>query len=243
MQQKNNFEIHKCFDDLVREKYDELNLKHLKQVDDNLDLVGTLREKKIANAFDYSEFKLLDELDYLTQELKYQTSMLHIFANGINNPNEENNTYIQTVYDHRYLMYSNWSLQTVYNYWDRLGDLLWHTFETNISIKNVYFKVVFDAIPVQYKDSPHYKHIRDIYEKKVINLIQNRHDSVHHYSLETIHRWTHIQNSDFTTNAEMYETKKELAIILKEQLSICLEIFNEVVNLINELPNKKTTKI
>lgn len=239
MEYRDNFEIYENFDKLIREKYVELNLKHLNEVDDILDLVGIIREKYIANAFDYSEYKLLSEFDYLTQELKYQTSMLHILANGINNPNEENNTYIQTVYDHRYLMYANWSLQTLYNYWDRLGDLLWHAFETNINLKNVYFKVVFDAIPEQYKCSTYYKHIKDIYEKKIINLFQYRHQTVHHYSLETIYRWTHIQNPDFRRNAEMYEAKKELASIFKEQLSICLDIYNVVVNLINELPNKK----
>lgn len=150
-------EAYFLFDSKIREKYTELQTKHLKEHNFTSKAIDLIRDKIIANSFVYSEFQLLDEIDYLSQEIKYQSAILHILNPRINNPENKQDTYIQNIEDHRYLMYANWSLQTIYNFWDRVGDLLWHIFDTKLKSEDVYFTRVMASIPTEYKSTDSYK--------------------------------------------------------------------------------------
>jgi len=238
MKEQNPMHDYFIFDKRIREKYTELNTKHLNEHDLIAKAIEILRDKLVINPFDYSEFKLLSEIDYLTQEIKYQSAMLHILKTGINNPNSEHNTYNQKVEDHRYLMYSNWAFQTIYNYWDRLGDLLWHFYDTNLKAEDVYFIRIINLIAKEYQ-SRNYINLIKHYDEMVKPLMEDRKKIVHYYSLETLHRWNHIEHRSLKDNDEMYFKKANYAKIVTEQLEVCIKGFELTLDIINELPSKK----
>lgn len=241
MNEFSSIEAYFLFDNKIREKYIELQTKHLKEYDLTAIFIEAIRDKAVANNFDYSEFKLLDEIDYLSQEIKYQSAILHILNPRINNPEKEQDTYIQTIEDHRYLMYANWSLQTIYNYWDRLGDLLWHVFSTKLKAKEVYFDRVMTAIPIDYKSTESYTKLLEHFETKVKPLLQERNRTVHYFSLETHYRWGHIKNRDSLLNKEMFVMKSSLAEVITNQLEECILGFKLAIDLIMELPSKSNS--
>ena len=84
MTEQNPMDDYFIFDKRIREKYTVLNTKHLNEHDLIAKAIEILRDKLVINPFDYSEFKLLNEIDYLTQEIKYQSAILHILKPGIN---------------------------------------------------------------------------------------------------------------------------------------------------------------
>lgn len=82
------------------------------------------RSKGLLKEFSYSDFKHADDLNYLSQDLIYSIAILEILHPKINNALKEGGTYHQNLEDHLYLRYASYGLQTIYSFWDRLGDFL-----------------------------------------------------------------------------------------------------------------------
>ena len=63
----------------------------------------------------------------------YIISILELLHPNINNAVKEGGTYNQTREDHLYLRYAGFGFQAIYNYWDRIGDILDIFFHTGQS--------------------------------------------------------------------------------------------------------------
>jgi hypothetical protein len=197
------------------------------------------RKKNNIHPLPYSDFKIHDELNFITKDLKYIAGMLHILKPYINDSYRDQGHYHQTLEDSRYLRYANFGLQTVYNFWDRLGDLLFLYFKTGLSSDQVYFGRVINNMEPVYKQTESYKNLVDLYNTKVKSIFDTRHEAVHHFQLECKHYWGNVElRSDKPKLRALNEEKRTYATTMKEHLDICKDGFYWTMRLINELPNK-----
>jgi len=239
-----DIEVYTLFDDEIRKTYREQKLKHLNEIEISGQFPPgifseILRKKNPVHKMPYSHFKMVHEIDFITCDMKYITAQLYLLRPYINNPIVEGNTYQQSVCDRRYLMHVTFGLQAVYNFWDRIGDILWHYFETNLSERDVYFDRVIKQIEEKYKETDSYKRLIEIYEKEVKPILKERSESVHYFQPEVRHYWGHVENNrEIEKVKEMYQLKFGYADMMKRQLEIALIVFEETLKLIEERPDK-----
>ena len=201
------------------------------------------RKKNNIHPLPYSDFKIHDELRFITKDLKYITGMLHILRPYVNDTWRDGGVYSQMLEDSRYLMYANFGLQTIYNYWDRLGDLLFLYFKTGLAPDQVYFgRVISNMVPA-YKQVHSYKMLVDLYDRKVKSIFDTRHEAVHHFQLESKHYWGNLEfRSDGQKIKALNEEKRIYADTMKEHLEICRDGFYWTMKLIEALPDKCTNR-
>ena len=174
----------KIFVDLDKhllEVYRDRELKCLSEIKENYKRLSSLFQKITDKKLRINQFNSVDyifDIEFISGDIKYFTGLLYLLRPFINIPSEENGTYFQNIYDHRYMIYVNVAHQCVYNFWDRIGDLLYYFFQTGLSEKNVYLSNVLNNFPGNYKNNDHFKALNDLYESDVKSLLNIRHQIV-----------------------------------------------------------------
>lgn len=230
------------FDEELRLKYTELDLNHLKDLEFEGKsyrhfLVDIIRKKQIFQKTQFWDYKMAYEMDFITADMKYITGMLFFLRPGINKP-EVYGSYNQTVADRRYLMHITFGLQATYNFWDRLGDLLWYFFPSTLSERDVYFDRIIGLIDKPYNTSTNYISLLELYKNDVKPVLQVRREAVHYFQPECKHFWGHTEDSSQKASEERYKEKFGYADLMLNQLSITARAFELTARLIDELPNK-----
>jgi hypothetical protein len=199
-----------------------------------------LRSKHAVGEPPYSYFKLFEEFAFITQDIKYILGVLTTLRPYINNPLGEAGTYLQTWEDHLYLRYSSFGYQSVYSFWDRVGDLLYLYFPTNLKSRNAYLGPVLERIPEVYKSTDAYLNLLDFYNTNIKSVLEIRHDLVHHFGFKSSQRWDHAEHhTNREKLAEKYQEKFNYRDQLEVQFLHCLEGYRLMLALIQVLPNKK----
>jgi hypothetical protein len=224
---------------------EENDLTDLYHVDIDGQTTGTVLaaivfKKQNIHEFPYSPFKIHDEFIAISKDIKYVTGILFFLRPYIIDTEESDGKYLQNLPDRRYLVYATFGLQSVYNFWDRLGDMLYLFFPTKIKPNDVYFGRVFNEIAEEYKSSKAYIELKELYDE-MKDILDLRHNSVHHFQIETLHYWgntQHYDNDDERNklNAEKFTYPDKL----KRAMEVCNKAFVAALNLINELPDKPT---
>lgn len=202
---------------------------------------GIYRSKKKTRVSPYSDHKIFDEFSILTKDIQYYISFLNYLKPYINN-STTNGTYIQTIEDSRYMMYASTTYQAIYCFWDRIGDIIDMFFDTGLQKNKIYISSVLNNFPKQYRTSPNYLHVSDIYNNKLKKLIIERNDVVHTYSLECEFYWKIMEAraiGDFDEISEIQKVKYSFPELFKTQLGFIYDGFETAMKLIDELPNIK----
>lgn len=203
-------------------------------------LFDVLRQKQILHKFEYSDFEILDELIFITKDLKYITGLLYFFRPGIVNPLSDEGRYLQTLHDHRYLTFASLGFQLIYNYWDRLGDLLWRYFETDLEEKKVYFVAVMNKINQAYRNES-YQVVMTLYDREIKHLLKTRNQVVHYCQLEAKMYWGAVKYSGNNEKLqELQDEKEAYPDVFSLQLKHFNTAFELVMNLIDTLPDRPT---
>jgi len=159
----------------------------------------------------------------------------------MNNPLKERNhgipTYMQNVYDKRYLSYVSVIPQLFYNFWDRIGDLLYCYFETGLKERDVFINRILDNIPEKYKQSDNYKNLLEIYATYIKPLLDQRKEIVHYQMVETATYWATFLEDEEKIQ-EFQERKEKFPDVYNECLKMSFEGFGCALKLIDELANK-----
>ena len=112
--------IFKEFDNLVQKRIDGLtDLRRARQDGKVINIFSVIDSKEKLKKFNTLE--LNHDLILLTEEIEYFTGLLYFLKPHINNPFNEGKTYLQNLFDKRFLTFANINYQLVYNYWDRMG--------------------------------------------------------------------------------------------------------------------------
>lgn len=230
------------FDCAVRKLYDTVPLTDIESLtfDDKNSITyfsEVLRQKQNLKPFPYSDFKIYEELLFISRDIKYYTALLFFFKPYITD--SLNGTHYQTLEDRRYMMFASINFQTVYNFWDRIGDLLNLYFQTNLPESSVYYSRVLNNFPSQFKSSENYNWLNDTFNSEVKNFLWQRDGIVHSYQLECEYHWKVIEhNKDLEILSEIQREKESFPEKFKRQIELTREAFSRTLKLIEELPNK-----
>jgi Cthe_2314-like HEPN len=234
------------FDQVVRNLYDTVPLTTIEDLtfgDKNsvTFFSDVLRQKQNLQPFPYSDFKIYDELLFISKDIKYYTALLYFFKPHITDSSFDG-TYFQTLEDRRYMMFASICFQSVYNFWDRIGDLLNLYFHTGLREDAVYYSRVLNNFPNQYKTSDNYVWLHDTYEAEVKNFLGQRNDIVHSYQLECEYYWKIMElHPDLDEIKKVQEEKESFPEKFKRQIDLTKEAFSRTLKLIEELPDRVNT--
>lgn len=231
------------FDEEIREKYRELDLKHLTELEFDGKghrgfFVEIVRKKQVFQSAPFSDFKMSHEMDCITADIKYITGILFILRSDINNPHGDGGQYYQTIGDRRYLMYTTFGLQATYNFWDRLGDLLWYFFPSTLAERDIYFDRIISFINAPYNTTDSYTSLLKLYNEQVKPVLQIRKEAVHYFQPECKHYWGNIEDRTDEGMKKRYDEKFGYADLMFNQLTIAQKAYELTLNLIDELPDK-----
>ncbi|RYF38000.1 MAG: hypothetical protein EON97_00100 [Chitinophagaceae bacterium] len=201
-------------------------------------LSDVLRRKQPVHPLPYSDFKIHDEFLVISKDLKYVTGILFCLRPYIVDTEALGGRYFQNLPDRRYLIYCSFGLQLVYNFWDRVGDILHYYFPSKMKPDGVYFGRMKEVIDPTYKVSQPYQKLVDLY-KEVEHLLHLRHVTTHHFQIETKHYWGTIEHSDNTEERKIINAEKfAYPEKFKRALEIFREAFTQSLFLIDLLPDK-----
>lgn len=204
-----------------------------------------LRRKRNIHPLPYSDFKIHDELDFISKDLKYVTGVLYFLRPFIVDTKYTEGMYHQNLPDRRYLMYANFGYQSIYNFWDRIGDLLHLYYETGLAIDKVYLgrvltnmKDPYNSNPNHIKDDSFYKKLKELYDTELNFFFDERNEAVHHFQLEAKHYWGNIEFRKDKAYLKLNEEKQKYPEFMKKHLELFFVGFEVALNLINRLPDR-----
>ncbi len=183
---------------------------------------------------------LYDDFFFLSNDLMDYTLLLFLFRPFINDPTKEKGRYFQNWYDARYLSYSSVLYSSVYNFWDRIGDLLNCFFDTGLPDNNVYIGRVISNFPKDCKDSEYFLQIEDIYINKIRDFILERNEDAHNQSIVTEH-YNNIILGRSEDQIEKVKLKLSFPEVFKEQIELAYTGFELALRLIREKRSKNGT--
>ncbi len=184
---------------------------------------------KYNGQFDY--LKNFDDLIFCSNELLYFTAHLYLYRPYINNPIEEGFHFSERmVYPNypnleamRYSMFADVTSQTVYNYWDRIGDLIASFFPDKIKPHNVFFPTAIEAIPADFHHNKNYLWLKDFKENGYLELNKMRKQIVHYTTSDSDFKHKHLERtSDKEAMQELQIEREHLADFYKNHISLTL---------------------
>ncbi len=239
------------FNQQIYKTYDEIGILNLDQKEfEGKNSVSffsdILRSKKNLHPLPFSYFKLHDELNFISKDLKYITGVLHYLLPFIVDTEYTGGRYPQNLPDHRYLTYANFGYQSIYNFWDRIGDLLHIYFETGLPMENVYLgrvlsnmKDPYNANPSHVLINPIYLKMKDIYDNELRSFFEERNTTVHHFQLEAKYYWGNIElHKDRAASLKLNREKHAIPNFIRKHLDLLFIGFELALKLIDALPDK-----
>ena len=235
--------IYREFDKTVRDNYEKLDLKCLDEMEFESEKALSYYSKVISDnkaIHPFHSYEKYSELSFLSGDIKYYTAILYLLKNYINNPIKENRTYFQTMEDKRYLSYANILFQTFYNYWDRIGDLIYSFLKTSLKERDVYFVTVLENIKKDVNHSENFNELYNLFETKLKSLFSKRKEIVHYLGLGTeIHVgfFKNYSKTDEFIGNQNY--KEKLPLFFNENINYTFNGFQLSLKLIDEFGIKK----
>jgi hypothetical protein len=190
--------------------------------------------------------QLFDDICYCNEDLGYFTSQLHLYRPFLNNPSSEGVAFgdgiifpnFTSVYDKRYNTIASTCSEKLYNFWDRIGDLI-NLFFPLPEGKNIYFPSTIDRIPVEFQNSEHYKWLKEFRDGKYKLANDERIQAVHYNTKESQLRYKHLENCSDAMSMAEYQTEREsLADDFKDSLSDMITGFIHTLHFLKEVNHK-----
>ena len=139
----------------------------------------------------------------------------------------------------RYSMFANIVSEKLYNYWDRIGDLLATYFPDLIKPEQVYFAKTIDIIPTEYHDNDNFKWLKEFKESQYKDLNQKRKQYVHYTTEDTEFKHNHLWKSRDKEHMEtIIKDREELADFYKRHIDLTLDGFEQTLLLIEKITEK-----
>lgn len=197
--------------------------------------------------------KIFDDLVFCSKELMYHTAQLYLYRPFINNPLDAGRDFNgQTIFSNnqnlsslRYSIFTNAAYQTVYNYWDKIGDLLGHCFETGIkNPRQIDFSKVVDGMGPQFINDDNYQWVKKFKETEYSVLNKTRLNIVHYLSPETTAKYEHINNPTDKAFLESWQKRRiDVADNFKHHLQLMLDGFTNVLCLLEKSKSLKKANV
>ena len=196
--------------------------------------------------------KIFDELIFCSDEIMYFLANMFLYKPFINNPIKDGFAFgdkivypnRQNLESKRYNMFSNIVSEKIYNYWDRIGDLIAIYFPDKIKPQNVYFTSAIEIVPKEFHHSENYIWLKNFKETDYKKLNQKRKQIVHYSTVDTDFKYKLLGNS---TNREhvgkIIEERDSLTDFYKYQFNLTLTGFEKTILLLEEITERKKEEI
>lgn len=233
----------------IIEIYEKENLKNLSGLDLSFNYNGrqvlkwyfdTVRQGMNRNInFDFQRW--IDDVILIVDEILYFTASLYLYRPYMNSPLEEGELFNgkmlypnrQNLESKRYEMFSNILFEKIYNYWDRVGDLIAAYFPGALPAHRIYFSTILQAIPAEFKTNEPYLWLLNFNDNEFKDLNKKRKDIVHHITLPTSFKYEHLEHCGDREQIErILDERYKRADFAKENLTLCLQGFEKVVEFI-----------
>ena len=226
--------------------------RYYKNFQDNVIDISTkkfiLLDDETAEIQNDKIWKLSYDIKNCNDDLKLLVAQLYLFRPYINNPILEKSnfsgrmefTYRQTFSDWNYSTFVSCCYEKLYNYWDRIGDILALYLKINIDERKVGFFTVINKIEKEekYSNDENLIFLKNFKDNEFREFNEKRIEIVHYYQFETIyrHKYQKIQaenNKEEKMNA-LWEWKKNMPEYFKNHLELSLKGYQHCIKFINE---------
>ena len=193
-----------------------------------------------------------DDLVFCSDEALYFTAHLYLYRPYINSPIKDRFWHVnrwvypnhQNLAAKRYAIFANTICEKVYNYWDRVGDILAAYFPDLIEPSRVYFPTIIDKIPSSFHECLGFAWLKNFREIEYRELNSLRKKVVHYNSVDTALKHEHLKDSSDLEAIEEWVAKRHgLADYYKQQLSYMLDGFVNMLILIEDITAIKLSHI
>ncbi|MEW5845447.1 MAG: hypothetical protein AB1777_04180 [Bacteroidota bacterium] len=187
---------------------------------------------------------IIDDIARISQDLEYLLGEISQLKNYVGNYTSNPQLFDGKIYymydmsfiDKRYFFLIGVMFEVLYNFWDRIGDLLAIYFTPNLPEKQIYFPIVIDNIKSPYIQSPNYIWLKNFKDKEYNLLNIWRKKVVHYLNVES--EYNKIYRSKFDNKAELLQLQDEkigLTDILKNHFKLTISGFMKALLLIDEI--------
>ena len=249
-------ELLNSFNTKIKEIYKEFELDCINRLDDSHKIhdkqmlswhSDIARRCQIANNMHFDYFKNYDELSYCSDEILYFVAHLYLYKPYLNNPIEDKIWFSKRfVYPNyvnigtkRYYMFADIVSEKLYNYWDRIGDLIASFFPELISEKRVFFATAFDVIPEEFQDLDSYKWLKEFRFNAYQDLNGKRKEVVHYTTSINQDKWEHLKLDTEEKILAWLKNRNSMADYFREHIYITIEGFYQTLLLLEKVDKIK----
>lgn len=211
------------------------------------------RKCSIKYSGQFNHMKNFDDILFCSEELLYFTASLFLYRPYINNPLNEAIYHkeevifpnYQNYYAKRYSMFADVAAQCVYNFWDRVGDMIASFFPDKIDPSQVYFNTAIDIIPNQFHTSEHYLWLDNFRKTQYKELNGRRKRIVHYLTIETDYKYEHLEkgSSDREAMEKIQSERESLPDFFKSHIELTRLGIGHTLSLLEEIANLLFTDI
>jgi hypothetical protein len=154
--------------------------------------IDILRQDKFKDLL-IQDIDIYDDIAMCHQDIVFAIGELNAYkpyitdftSNPINHYGKTIYRYFPTFCDKRYLSTCGRILELLYNYWDKIGDLLVLFFPLKKTTEKIYFGKVIDNVNNDYHTNLHFKWLENFKENDYKELNKRRKEIVHYTTLES----------------------------------------------------------
>lgn len=191
-----------------------------------------------------NDFKIIDDIARISQDLEYLLGEIAQLKNYVGNYTSNSQlfdgkiyyTYNMSFIDKRYFFLIGVMFEILYNFWDKIGDLLAIYFTPNLPARQIYFPIVIDNIQSPYIQSQNYIWLKNFKDNEYNFLNNERKQVVHYLNVES--KFHEIYSSKFDNKTELLKLQDEkigLTDILNNHFKLTIIGFEKAFLLIDEI--------
>lgn len=195
----------------------------------------------------FNYYQNIDDLLFNSDEIIYFTAHLFFYKPFINTPlkdaffTEKGMVYpiFTNLPGKRYDMFVGICFEKIYNYWDRIGDLI-ASFFPNQFKGNVYFPITIKELDDKYTKSSNYIWLRNFVDNEYNQFNKQRINIVHYISKSTQQKWDQLdQVTDYEKSEALTNKILSYPEYFKEMNELCKIGFEKTLNLLKEIIKEK----
>jgi len=189
---------------------------------------------------DFNFYKNLEDLILISDEIMYFTANVILNEKFINDPSK-NKIMIdggrvlfrnfENLYSKRFDFFTDVCYEKIYNYWDRIGDLIAACIETGLNKRNINFTTVIDSIQKEYENNKNYNWLKSYRLNEFKTLNEKRRNVVHYSSTGTDSRDGYIKSAtDEEKIKEFMEERRSLPNFFKAAINDTIKGFQSTLD-------------
>ncbi len=203
----------------------------------------TRKTRSTPFAVPFHDFNVIDDIIRCSQDIRFIISQVLLYNPYVSNYMQGKSDwhgkvifrYFPTMFDKRFFMNCGLAVELIYNFWDKIGDLINDCFGV-ITKGNVYFGSVIKRFPNGYHSSPNYQWLVNFVDTDFQSMLDTRNEIVHYSAIESkfFENWIDNNNNE-TEIMKLQERKEQLIPFLINQNQKMLEGFEKATKLIDEI--------